>query len=43
MASQKGDIYSFGVILYELIGKHGPYGAGYDYTDKDLQGKMGTG
>lgn len=39
MASQKADIYSFGIILYELIGKRGPYGTGYHYTDKDLQGQ----
>ncbi|XP_067929737.1 guanylate cyclase 32E-like [Watersipora subatra] len=37
VASKKADIYSFGIILYELVGKHGPFGMGYQYSDKDLQ------
>ena len=23
---QKGDVYSFAIVLYELQGRHGPYG-----------------
>ena len=37
-ASQRADVYSFGIILYELIGKQGPYGRGYSYSDEDVQG-----
>lgn len=24
--SQKGDVYSFAIVLYEIIGRHGPWG-----------------
>ena len=33
--SQKGDIYSFAFILYEMIGKNGPWGnMGMSYGGK---------
>lgn len=34
-ASQKGDVYAFGIILYEIYGRKGPYGL----CEYDPQGK----
>lgn len=39
LSSKKADVYSFGVILYELIGKQGPFGKHYQYSDDSLRGK----
>jgi hypothetical protein len=36
--SQKGDIYSFGVVLYEIIGRIGPYGDLFDSSDASAEG-----
>ena len=33
--TQKGDLYAFGIILYEIMGRAGPYG----YTDLSPKGK----
>lgn len=32
--SQKGDVYAFAIILYEIIGRRGPFG--YTYEPKEI-------
>lgn len=38
-ALRKADVYSFGIILYELVGKQGPFGKRYDYSDDTVRSR----
>lgn len=37
--TQKGDVYSFGVLLYEIIGRNGPWGE-TNLTDREIVNKV---
>lgn len=37
--TQKGDVYSFGVLLYEIIGRNGPYGD-TNLSDQEIINKV---
>ncbi|XP_028027881.1 guanylate cyclase 32E-like [Bombyx mandarina] len=37
--SQKGDVYSFGIILYEILGRKGPWGD-TDLTNAEIIGRV---
>ncbi|KAI8435593.1 hypothetical protein MSG28_003869 [Choristoneura fumiferana] len=37
--SQKGDVYSFGIILYEILGRHGPWGD-TNLTNAEIIGRV---
>ncbi|XP_076449001.1 guanylate cyclase 32E-like [Babylonia areolata] len=40
--TQKGDVYSFGILLYEIICRNGPYGDCH-YTPKEIVDKVAQG
>ena len=39
LGSQKGDVYSFGLVLYEIMGRKGPWGKS-DLRHKDVACKF---
>lgn len=37
--SKEGDVYSFAIILHEIIGRQGPYGL-YEVNEDDASGQL---
>ncbi len=40
VGTQKGDVYSFGIILYEINGRQGPFGNSTCFTVSEILQKI---